>query len=107
MFVAQVGPLRFVEGFPHYSAAIFGCHYKLLLDESRYDLKYRLISEPIHLPTGTDTPLPIIRYASLAPPAKVNVSGTPCNRAYSRTVYGRTPRGNRLSATSLVLKSLE
>src|SRR6478672_13915320 len=69
-------------------------------------LKYRVISEPIHFPTGTETPFPIIRYASLSLPTKVNLSGTPCKRAYSRTVYGRTPLGNRESATSLVLRSL-
>ena len=58
--------------------------------------KYLRSSVAIHLPTGTDTPFPIIRYASLVPPANVNVSGTPCSRAYSRTVYGRTPRGKPL-----------
>ena len=68
--------------------------------------KYRVISDPIHFPTGTDTPFPIIRYASLLLPENSKPSGTPCNRAYSRTVYGRAPRGNRRSATSLVLKSL-
>ena len=68
--------------------------------------KYRVISEPIHFPTGTETPFPIIRYASLLLPENSKLSGTPCSRAYSRTVYGRAPRGNRPSATSLVLKSL-
>ena len=80
MLPAQVGPHHSRRGPrtipPRFSLVTRIVRYRFL----PVYRKYRLISEPIHSPTGTDTPFPIIRYASLAPPAKENASGTPCNR---------------------------
>ncbi|HEY5884276.1 MAG TPA: hypothetical protein VIT88_06280, partial [Pyrinomonadaceae bacterium] len=62
VLVAQVGPLRFYWRVVAPYRSDFRLSLRLLRDEfAGYDLKYRLISEPIHCPTGTDTPLPIIR----------------------------------------------
>ncbi len=40
---------------PAFHSALFASHFPILY------WKYRVISEPIHFPTGTETPFPIIR----------------------------------------------
>ena len=92
MLTAQVGPLRFVEGWPHHSAAIFGCHYYSAMNRSlqRLTIAYRVLTHNNtaklnhESATGRDADLAIrICY-------KVLVTNADCLNSVRRTYYVNT-----------------